>query len=107
LVKAAAAEETRQALDIVAQLKAINGASLNILSDARKSGDGELALKAIDRIHRQVELQAKLLGELDDRTQVNVLLTPEWHSLRALILAALRPYPAALEALRATISAGG
>jgi hypothetical protein len=92
MVKAAEVEDVRQALDVVAQLKAINSASLQVLADARRAGDGELALKAVDRVHRQIELQAKLLGELDDRPVVNVLLAPEWLQLRGALLSALTPY---------------
>ena len=58
LVEAVGQETVRQAIDVVAQLRAINGASRQILEEARAAKDGELALKAIDRIHRQVELQA-------------------------------------------------
>ena len=65
LVRAAAQEDVRAALDVVAQLKAINGATLQVLTDARRANDGELALKAVDRVQRQIELQAKLLGEPD------------------------------------------
>ncbi len=93
LAKAHEVEDVRQALDIVAQLKAINGAALTVLGEARRSGNGELALKAIDRIQRQIELQAKLLGELDDRAQVNVVVSPEWLTLRAAIFAALVTHP--------------
>jgi hypothetical protein len=95
LVEAAGAEATRQALDVLQQLKHINAAALTVLRDARAAGDGDLMLKAIDRVHKQVELQAKLLGDLDDRPQINVLVTPEWQQVRAQILAALDPYPEA------------
>ena len=100
LVKAAEADDVRHALDVVQQLKAINGASLAILSDARRTGNADTALKAIDRIQRQIELQAKLLGELDERPQVNVLVAPEWLQVRATLLEALRAYPEA----RTTVS---
>jgi hypothetical protein len=76
MVKAKESEDVDHALDIVKQLKAINGASLQILNEARQAGNGELVLKAVDRVQRQIELQAKLLGELDERAQVNVLLAP-------------------------------
>ena len=36
-----------------------------------------------------------LLGDLDDRPVVNVLVSPEWQQVRAQILAALDPYPEA------------
>jgi len=95
LVKAQEAEDSAHALDVVKQLRHINAAALTVPRDAKAAGDGELMLKAIDRVHKQVELQAKLLGDLDDRPVVNVLVTPEWQQVRAQILAALDPYPEA------------
>jgi hypothetical protein len=105
LVKAHAEQDVRQALDVVAQLKAINQASLAVLKQARQTGDGELALKAVDRVQRQIELQAKLLGELDERPQVNVLALPEWAQVRVIFLQALEPYPEARAAVAARLMA--
>jgi hypothetical protein len=93
LVMAQEAEDVREALDVVKQLKAINAASLHILKEAREQGKPSTALQAIDRIQKQIELQAKLIGELDERPQVNVLISPEWLELRAVIVAALEPHP--------------
>lgn len=107
LVKAQEVEDVRQALDIVAQLKAINGAALTVLGEARRSGNGELALKAIDRIQRQIELQAKLLGELDERPQINLVVSAEWLQVRLVIVQALAPYPEAQGAVVAALSAAG
>ena len=106
LVKAAEQEDVRAALDIVTQLKAINGASLQVLADARSANDGELALKAVDRVLRQIELQAKLLGELDERPQLHLHLSPEWHQVRALLLDALAPFPEARAAVAARLVGG-
>jgi len=106
LVKAAEQEDVRAALDITAQLKAINGASLQVLAAARSANDGELALKAVDRVLRQIELQAKLLGELDERPQLHLHLSPEWHQVRALLLEALAPYPEARAAVAARLVDG-
>ena len=87
-----------------ASLKTVSAAALTVLRDARTAGDGDLALKAIDRIHRQVELQAKLLGDLDERPVVNVLVTPEWQQLRGQIVAALAPFPEARVAVAAVLA---
>ena len=87
------AREEAQALDVVRQLRAINEAATAILTQARKARDHEIALKAIDRIQRQLELQAKLLGELDERPHVNVLISAEYLSVQAAVLLALAPYP--------------
>jgi len=105
LVTAQVEGDARQALDVVGQLKAINQASLAVLKQARERGDGELALKAVDRVQKQIELQAKLLGELDERPQVNVLLAPEWLQARAVLLQALEGYPAARVAVAACLVA--
>jgi hypothetical protein len=93
VAEAQEAREEAQALDVVKQLKAINGAALAILHEARATHDHEIALKAIDRVQRQLELQAKLLGAIDERPQVNVLLTPEWAMTRAALMAALAAFP--------------
>lgn len=99
VAKAHEDEEARQAIDVVKQLKVINQVSVAILHEARQAGDSGTALKAIDRLQRKIELQAKLLGELDERPTVNVLLAPEWLSVRTTLLAALGPYPEARTAV--------
>jgi hypothetical protein len=76
-----------------------------ILHEARQAGNAETALKAIDRVQRQIELQAKLLGELDERPQVNVLVSSEWISIRTTLLAALGPYPEARAAVATQLMA--
>ncbi len=112
LLKAAERDEQadiRNALDVVGQLRAINGASLTILKEARETRDGDLALKAIDRIQRQIELQAKLIGELSDGNTVNVVISADWIEIRSAILVALQPYPAAAQAVagRLAVTEGG
>jgi uncharacterized protein with von Willebrand factor type A (vWA) domain len=107
LKKASEEEDVRAALDVLEQLKTINGASLDILKEAGQLRRSETALKAIDRIHKQIELQAKLLGELDERPQVNLFLSPEWLDLRALIVAALEEHPGAKEAVLRALEASG
>ena len=92
--KAQEQEDVRQALDVVAQLKAINGVTMQILSEARQQKNPDVALKAVDRIQRQIELQAKLLGDLDERPVVNVVLSADWIALREALFTILAPHPA-------------
>jgi hypothetical protein len=102
------AKEVGQALDIVQQLKAINGACLEVLQKARTDGKHSLSLQAVDRIHRQIELQAKLLGELQETgPQVNVLVAPEWREIRVNVLQALTPYPEARAAVSKVLTDAG
>jgi hypothetical protein len=66
LVKAKDASETVRADTLLERLRALNTETLAILREARKAGtrNNELALKAIARAERQLELEARLLGEL-------------------------------------------
>lgn len=84
---------TEQAIDAVAQLKAINAACLEVLKQARADGKPSILLKAVDRIARQIELQARLLGQIQEGHTINVAVLPEWHGIRQRILEALHPYP--------------
>lgn len=94
------AKEVGQAIDVVRQLQAINSACLEVLQKSRTDGKHALSLQAVDRIHRQIELQAKLLGELQDAgPQVNVLIAPEWREIRVHVLQALSPFPEARSAV--------
>lgn len=97
LVKAHDEESVGQAIDVVRQLKAINAACLEILQKSRTDGKHSISLGAVDRIHRQIELQARLIGELQDGggPTVNVLVAPEWHQVRVHVLQALSPFPEA------------
>ncbi len=63
----------------------------------------ELVLKAAAQLTTQVQLLAKLLGQLDERPQVNVLMAPEWLQVRAALLTALTPYADARLAVAAAL----
>ena len=60
--------ETR--LDTIAQLSYINEETRHILASAKKSRDHKTALLAIQRVEKQLELQAKLLGDIDESPRV-------------------------------------
>lgn len=87
------AREEARGIDVVNQLKEINLITLDIMKTARKNKKDGMALFAIDRIIKQLELQAKLLGDIDKPTQVNIYVTPEWRGIRDRIVYALLPYP--------------
>jgi len=77
---------------------------------AATEGNIELALKAVDRALKCIELYAKIDGLIKEQNiniiQQNVLInSPEWVSLRTLIVKALEPYPQAREAVARAIGA--
>ena len=90
------AKDTREAFDIIQQLRAVNAATLEVVKKARAGGQDSTLLRAVDRIHRQIEIQARLLGEIQEaQTTVNVAVLPEWHGIRQVVIEALHPYPEA------------
>ena len=107
LAKAAEIVGTDDALDVVQQLRAINAACLEVLTKARASGRDERMLRAVDRIHRQIELQARLLGELQEGRTVNIVVLPEWQRIRTRIVTAVDPYPEARKAVIRALSDAG
>src|ERR671913_1931176 len=77
LVMAQAAEEVAQADDLLQQVRDLQGRALAILGKAEAAGDLRTALGAIREARGNLELLAKLLGELDERPVVNVDVSPE------------------------------
>ena len=111
LVMAQAAEEVAQADDLLQQVRDLQDRALAILGKAEAAGDLRTALGAIREARGNLELLAKLLGELDERTVVNLDVSPEWLELRAVIVASLEPYSdargAVLRALDGVGNGGG
>lgn len=101
--KSQAAKEEAQALDVVAQLRDINKITLDILKEARDKKKNGIALFAIDRVMKQLELQAKLIGAIDTPT-VNIYMAPEWQVIRSTLVQSLAPYADARVAVAAALS---
>lgn len=72
LVKAKGAAEEVQAGTLFERLRAINSETRSILKEARESQNHGIALQAIGRVEKQIELEARLLGELDESMRVAV-----------------------------------
>jgi hypothetical protein len=107
LVMAQAAEEVAQADDLLDQVRGLQARTLAILEAAEGSSQHRTALSAIREARGNLELLAKLLGELDDRPQINVLVSPEWLELRAVIVGALEPHPDARGAVLRALNGAG
>ena len=72
-----------------------------LLSAAEQSGAVTTALGAVREQRELLRLLGAASGELDTRpvTVVNLQASPEWHQMRAVILAALMAYPDARAAV--------
>jgi hypothetical protein len=76
LVMAQAAEEVAQADDLLAQMQDLQRRTLAILEAAETTNQHRTALSAIREARGNLELLAKLIGELDERPVVNLNLSP-------------------------------
>ena len=107
LAQAHEAGEVARADDLLGQVRGLQETTLGILKTAEEAGKLTVALGAIREARSNLELLAKLLGEIDDRPQVAILVTsPEWLALRARLVTALLPYPEARAAAAEVLSAG-
>jgi hypothetical protein len=114
LTKAQEAEEVAKADNLLAQVRAtlsncerLYKVSEGILARAVAANNLRTALDAIRTamaVSREqrggLELLAKLLGELNESPQVNVLVAPQWVQMRVVLMEALQDYPEA----RATVA---
>jgi len=73
--------------------------------ESKHADPRDLVLKAAQQLTTQTQLLAKLLGQLDERPQVNVLMAPEWLQVRAALLTALVAHPEARQAVAAALMA--
>ncbi len=105
LVRAREAEDAAHADDLLAQVRDLQSRALAILDTAEAAGELRTALAAIREARGNLELLARLLGELQEGATVNVLVSPQWQQARAVIVGALLPYPDAQRAVIAALSA--
>ncbi len=107
LVMAEQAAEIAEAGSLLDQVKDLQSRALGILSKAEASGELRTALGAIREARGNLELLAKLLGELDERPVVNLNVSSEWMELRAVIVGALDTHPEARGAVLRAIEEAG
>ncbi len=92
LTQAQEAQEVAKADSLLAQVTELRDKALSILDKAEQAGDLRTALQGIKEARGCLELLARLQGELQEQTTVNILINPQWLSLRTVILQALEPY---------------
>lgn len=86
-------ESIESGLNVTKQLMEINKVARVIIKDALEAGDGRLTLRAVERVEKQLELQAKLLGDIPSGTQVQIIQSPQFVEFKTLILGVLDDWP--------------
>jgi hypothetical protein len=93
LAKSKDAKEIANGDRLIKQLEHLQSKTIDILNQAEEQADRRTALSAIREARGNIELIAKLLGELRESQVINI--NPQWIELRTLIIRALEPYPEA------------
>lgn len=99
LVKAADAAAVSEGDALLAKVLEVEQEVRRLAAKAEKAGDVRGALVGMRELSRILELLGRLSGELKSRTEVNIVVLPQWQDLQRRILAALAPYPAARAAV--------
>ena len=93
LALAKEAEEVAQADSLMEQVQYLQRKAMSILDRAEKAGDLRTALQAISAARGVLELLARITGEIETRTALNIVISPQWVELKGVILEVLAPHP--------------
>ena len=108
LSKAQQVAEVAGADALLADVRDLHGRAVAILDKAEDADSWGAALGAIREARQCLELLGKLQGRIDDSPKIAVLIqSPEWMTVRATLLSALAPYPAARQATVEALSRVG
>lgn len=104
LAKTEEAQHVAEASNVMQKIIELDRRVDEIYTQATNANDPGLALKALKEMRGITELYAKLAGEISSaKTVNNIIITPEWLSMRAVMLRALEPHPEARRALVAAL----
>lgn len=105
LASAKGASEIASTARLLERLDLIGLQTVEILEVCKVAKDHRISLRAIARLEKQLELQAKIVGLIQAAPLiVNVVAEPEWLQLRTVIFIALSNYPEAQAAVIEAIS---
>ena len=95
MVKAQGVVEMVQGDNLLDQLTELQAQAKRIADKAEKGNNFTAALGGVRELVRIVELLAKLRGELQEGTTVNLFVSNEWTNVQAVVVGALELYPEA------------
>ena len=95
LSKAHEAHQISAADDLLRQVQDLQTSALTILRKAEEAGDLRTALGAIREARGNLELLAKLVGELKEGQTVSIIISSEWQKIRSALMESLISFPEA------------
>ncbi|MBM9466089.1 hypothetical protein [Nakamurella leprariae] len=102
--------ETAGARKVIDEVRTVLASIRGVLDRAETAQDDRTVLGAAKEMRSTLELLAKITGELDERPTVqvlNVATSPEFLAAQSAMMAALRPYPEAAQAVAAALAGVG
>lgn len=88
--------EGKRAVSLLDRVEGLVAKLEQMADEAASTGKTGQLLATARELRESYKLIGKLTGELDDRpVTLNVLVSPEWQQVRAVLLMALVPYPQA------------
>ena len=86
---------------LLANLVALRGRLFSALDVGEEHGDVTMVARVASQLHANLELTGKLLGDLTSghSSVTNILIAPQYVSLRIELVNALRPFPEAARAV--------
>ncbi|MGI8405700.1 MAG: hypothetical protein ACR2OE_13225 [Thermomicrobiales bacterium] len=106
VAKARDAREVADADDLLVQIQDLRKKSLALLARAEQAGDFRTALAGVKEARSCIEVLLEIEGKLDRRPSFSVTLSPQWVSMRTVIIGALRDHPEAAQAVAAALKEG-
>ncbi len=106
LLKAKEIEAVANGDTLLDELKKARDRTYTLLDKAEAAANTKIygaPVAYLKEIREQLKFIAELEGRIAAQPTVNILVLPEWLTLREQIVIALRPYPEALEAVRNAI----
>ena len=107
LAKGREAEKVAHADDLIEKIKDLQERTTRLLDKSERHGKWHSAFVGVGQYRQNLELLARLVGELQEtpQVQVNITASEEWLRLRGVIVGALEGFPEARLAV-ATALAG-
>lgn len=106
LVKAQDAKEIAAADTLMDRVAELDRKAEDVYTRALNANNLTAAIQSVRELRGVTELYAKITGEIQQQTITNIVVMPEWVTLRSAILRALEPYPEALQAVINAIGGG-
>jgi hypothetical protein len=90
---------------LLVNIVALRGRLFSSLDVAEEAGDCNMVTRVSGQLHQNLELTGKLLGDLSSghSSVTNILIAPQYISMRIELVRALAPFPAARQAVAAVL----